>query len=903
MSKSNSNDSKETKESDPKGFKLNKLGTPVEWNGDNWNFYKSCMLIVFEENDVDEIALGQLKLDPAWGTRQKTDFKKKQATIKRLILQSLAHRLACILTVKTMTGTEMWKELASNYEGKDNKAVLSHKIHVLTDKLMTTTLKPCGDVRSHLYVMFQAYEQLKELNEPFSDSQMRDCLLRSLPSSPGFDALKTKVFFSDDLSVYTPEKLREMIITADIRSKDWEQGRAFGTRIGSSDGSKQGSKQQKHGKGKRFKPKANSGPQRNLDEVECYKCHNKGHYAPDCPDQHSTSDDSAVKSKGTKKSAHAKVAKVSKKQTSQHQAKMQDERDLAVRQDADETIPPVLENHDADSSATMDKKKQATIGELPPCQHWTPSTWILDTGCNAHIASCRDQFVTLDALNEDEWEQKVSGFAPGIEAHVKGIGTVMLPMMIDDKPVVMFLEGVLYVPSAGCNLFSPGLALKQGFKLGWSPEAESFSILKDGEEVIRTQHCQNMWKFEVCDEKFAVLGKNDDKSNGKQVIANLVIVNFVTTDGVADSKTWHNRLGHTCLDYLKLMVDGGHVRGMMLLQRTKMDCDECHFGKQKRKPFLKKLERNIKQINDVIFADLLFPGRNNATRFTAVLVVMDGFSRFVKVYFLRTKSEAEVNQCMRKYIAWAERQTGMKINHVIQREWINSESDVETPVKQVLTDRGTEFCNREMEAWYEEKGIIHTKVGPKGSHLNPVERMHQSLMNMVRSMMHQSGFPRSLWPEALETAAYLRNRTYSKVIRMTPYERMFNEKPDLHYLRTFGAQAFVFVPSATSRSKLKDHCQQGFVLGYREDVMGCNVYFPTERIKRFVADVQVNESIMYRDRHLRIMTPALNNGCYRTPMHWMNHLVMMRWRSICRLMTCLSSMQSILSPATMTMKT
>ena len=58
------------------------------------------------------------------------------------------------------------------------------------------------------------------------------------------------------------------------------------------------------------------------------------------------------------------------------------------------------------------------------------------------------------------------------------------------------------------------------------------------------------------------------------------------------------------------------------------------------------------------FADLLIPGLNNGSSFSAVLVIMDGFSRYVKFYLLKSKTEGEVNMYMKHYIAWAERQRG-----------------------------------------------------------------------------------------------------------------------------------------------------------------------------------------------------------------------------------------------------
>uniref|UniRef100_A0AAV1TS50 Uncharacterized protein n=1 Tax=Peronospora matthiolae TaxID=2874970 RepID=A0AAV1TS50_9STRA len=42
-------------------------------------------------------------------------------------------------------------------------------------------------------------------------------------------------------------------------------------------------------------------------------------------------------------------------------------------------------------------------------------------------------------------------------------------------------------------------------------------------------------------------------------------------------------------------------------------------------------------------------------------------------------------------------------------------------------------------------------------------------------------------------------------------------------------------------------CKIGFLLGYREDIVGCHVYFPTEHKKDYVSNVKINESIAYKD--------------------------------------------------------
>ncbi|CAI5719480.1 unnamed protein product [Peronospora effusa] len=77
-----------------------------------------------------------------------------------------------------------------------------------------------GNVRSHLHKLFDIRNQLADLGSPVNDLQMVDRRLRSLPALTCYDELRRKVLFSSNMTKYTPELLREMIITAESRSED-----------------------------------------------------------------------------------------------------------------------------------------------------------------------------------------------------------------------------------------------------------------------------------------------------------------------------------------------------------------------------------------------------------------------------------------------------------------------------------------------------------------------------------------------------------------------------------------------------------------------------------------------------------------------------------------------------------
>ena len=112
------------------------------------------------------------------------------------------------------------------------------------------------------------------------------------------------------------------------------------------------------------------------------------------------------------------------------------------------------------------------------------------------------------------------------------------------------------------------------------------------------------------------------------------MINFTARDGVTDLQLCHQLLGHICPQYIKMMVDRKLVDGMMLSGRSVRDCETCHLAKQVRKTFKKKLDRHIVQPNQLVYADLLVPGVNSDTSIGAVLVIMDGYSKFVTTYML-----------------------------------------------------------------------------------------------------------------------------------------------------------------------------------------------------------------------------------------------------------------------------
>ena len=169
----------------------------------------------------------------------------------------------------------------------------------------------------------------------------------------------------------------------------------------------------------------------------------------------------------------------------------------------------------------------------------------------------------------------------------------------------------------------------------WDNKTKSFGLQRDGSDVIRTQYDGHLWTFKTCNIGSITKTKNHVATKRK------FLQTFPLRIVLQTSASGTSVLGIYARS--RLMNDRGLAKGIMLKHRGKIECTDCHFGKQRRKTFWNALDRKIKQDNEVIFADLLFPGVHNGSPYSAVLVIMDGYSHYVRTYLLKSKTEGEVN--------------------------------------------------------------------------------------------------------------------------------------------------------------------------------------------------------------------------------------------------------------------
>jgi transposase InsO family protein len=70
-----------------------------------------------------------------------------------------------------------------------------------------------------------------------------------------------------------------------------------------------------------------------------------------------------------------------------------------------------------------------------------------------------------------------------------------------------------------------------------------------------------------------------------------------------------------------------------------------------------------------------------------------------------------------------------------------------------------------------------------------VERKNRTIMQTVKTMIHDQDLPMHLWAEAARTAMYVQNRLSHSALGFKTHEEMFSgKKPEVTNLKIFGCQ-------------------------------------------------------------------------------------------------------------------
>ncbi|KAD5803068.1 hypothetical protein E3N88_14428 [Mikania micrantha] len=427
-------------------------------------------------------------------------------------------------------------------------------------------------------------------------------------------------------------------------------------------------------------------------------------------------------------------------------------------------IPPSDES--SEQMTLMSKAPQGTSS-----QH----LWFIDTGCSNHMTGSRASF---DDLDESFTLEVRLGNRKKLK--VQGKGTVRIPTGTTSSKT---LDDVYYAPDLEYNLLSVGQLMKKGYSVIFDDDICTIKNKETGKILIR---------IAVANNNMFVLDTNCLMTSASPPL----------NKQDADTLRWHHRFGHLHFDGLKRLHDKEMVKGLPSIN-TSMICEACLTGKQSRLPFNSsswRAKERLELIHTDLCGPMQVPSLGNSLYY---LLFVDDLTRMSWVYFIHSKKEAFAK--FKVFKAQVENECGH-------------------PIKVLRSDRGGEFSSQEFTSFCELAGIKRELTIPyTPQHNGVVERKNRTIMNFVRSMLHEKGVPTFLWAEAAATAVYVLNRSPTKaLVNITPF------------------QAWT-VPSQM-RQKLDSKAEKNVFIGYSSTSHGYRLYNPVTKKFSTKRDVFLEDS-------------------------------------------------------------
>lgn len=423
---------------------------------------------------------------------------------------------------------------------------------------------------------------------------------------------------------------------------------------------------------------AHSSQKRRRNRVTCFKCGKKGHYARDC-------DDNA--------NSH-KMASLQEKP---------------------------CPNRSGNS--------EKNIFLLTLSDHIPDTAWLSDNGATQHVCRFREWFVNYREIPPEK-VLSANEKEPENTLQAVGIGDIHMRLYVGNKTNDVVFRDVLYIPNCRRNLLSTSRVEDKGKSVFITHGVAYFRDIASGEVIGKAYRKNGL--YVMCG-KVIPPGQTPDS----RLISNNI--NSLHSVELRKGDLWHQRFCHVNMKSLRELIVKNLVVGMKFSTIEGNHCEACCIGKSTKKPCKRLNTRQSSRILDLVHTDLCGPLPVNSIGGARYFITfIDDWSRKTFVYVL--KSKEDVPQCVQRYIAYVERQTGKK-------------------VRRLRSDNGLEYCCGELTEFLVRLGIRHERTNVGTPQMNGVaERANRTLMDLVRSMLASAHLPQNFWGEAVVTAAYIRNK-------------------------------------------------------------------------------------------------------------------------------------------------
>ncbi|KAB2568562.1 Retrovirus-related Pol polyprotein from transposon TNT 1-94 [Lasiodiplodia theobromae] len=471
--------------------------------------------------------------------------------------------------------------------------------------------------------------------------------------------------------------------------------------------------------------------------------------------------------------------------------------------------------HSTKSDAKSGALNHMAIMQLPlaipkKTKEWFHDHFIVDTGAYYHCCNNRRAFLDL----QDTLPSEIS--TGGGPIKVLGRGTIQLSFL-DSKndKITRTIQHVLFTPDLPISTISSRIFYeRKGNQLFFHGSDKPGFYTPSGEEIMYTPYKRELGFFSP---QILAIGSNPEAQR-RQLLLPVSPIKI-------DINLLHQRMGHASFQACLLLAQqlGFRTTG----QQTY--CETCALTKSQRKISYEK-QRRASEPGEfhVDTVQMSTPGMHGERYF---LLATDDATAFRWGYPFKKKYHAF--DTLKDHIEMWNTQTG-------------------SYPKRIRIDDGREFAMNQLRAYCSAKGIKLEISAPYTPEQNgKAEKANHIIETRIRSMLQGARLSSFLWPETLNTAIKIVNRTPTRINKdsKTPYQSlceklgMSDTLPNITNWRTFGCTAYAHVPRQrrTQGNKLELRAQKGNLIGYEGDAI-YRIYLPSKRTVIRSSHVTFNES-------------------------------------------------------------
>lgn len=399
--------------------------------------------------------------------------------------------------------------------------------------------------------------------------------------------------------------------------------------------------------------------------------------------------------------------------------------------------------------------------------------FLLDSAATSHICNNASHFLQYALLPPDRDDSVMTGAGP---LRVEGYGTLQVQ---DDQGSHLMLEQVMHVPTCPVCLFSTPQLNKLGGTFCTNNNTAMINP-PDGSTLFSHSKYNGIYYLT------AVPPLHEMYATGT--------LSQAGAGAGASYETWHARFGHAGSSSISKLVKGSLVEGLHLHGGvvTACKCTACELGKFKKTPY--PSQPTPLQPLGLISTDIAGPLPAGLNGHQFFITVRDRCTGYTLVSTLQEKSAA--GAFIQQSITSLERKTSHK-------------------VQAIRLDKAGENTSTALTNWLKDKGISIQLTSTECHESNgSSERVNLTIMDRVRSTLIHTNQPRLLWPWVVHHVTTALNYLPFTGTGITPHEALFGVKPDVSFLKAFGARVITWIPTQQQPDKLSPRGAEGRLVGY-----------------------------------------------------------------------------------------